>query len=85
MKINVKYAMTEVERKLWAITKKFGQNVEFEPRPERIEVKGLKPAPREKCFYEKYNFDINTDEACKKLTGLAPAQYQQKYHRAWNE
>ena len=84
MKINVKYAMTETERKLWAITKKFG-NPEFEPKAEYIKVKGLKPAPRELCSFEKMAFDPLTDEGCKKITGLTPTQYQQKYHRAWNE
>lgn len=84
MKIKVKYGMTPAEKKVWDITPKFG-NPEFEPAAERIQVKGLKPAPRDTLTSEKYDFDINTDEACKKITGLTPAEYQSKYHRAWNE
>ena len=84
MKIKVTYAMTEAEKKAWDITPKFGNDVEFEPKAERIQVKGLKPAPKQKCTFEKYDFDQNTDEGCKKITGLTPAEYQAKYHRAWN-
>ena len=76
--------MTEMERKLWSITKKFGQNVEFEPKAERVFVKGLKPAPKALCSFEKMAFDPLTDEGCKKITGLSPAEYQAKYHRAWS-
>lgn len=83
MKIKVKYAMTEQEKKLWDIAPKFG-DAEFEPKPERIQVKGLKPSPRQKCTFEKYDFDPLTEEGCKKITGLTPAEYQAKYHRAWS-
>lgn len=83
MKINVKYAMTQLEKKLWDITPKFGK-AEFEPKVERVFVKGLKPAPKPLCSFDKCNFDPLTEEGCKKITGLTPAEYQAKYHRAWN-
>ena len=83
MKIKVKYAMSKLEKKLWDITPKFGK-AEFEPKAERVFVKGLKPAPKPLCSFDKCNFDPLTDEGCKKITGLTPAEYQAKYHRAWN-
>ena len=82
MKIKVKYAMSELEKKLWNITPKFG-NVEFEPKAEKIAVKGLKIASKAGLSRE-CDFDPLTDEGCKKLTGLTPAEYQAKHHRAWS-
>lgn len=81
MDIKVTYGMTETEKKLNSITRKLGGEYEFTPRAQAIVVKGLKPA---KVVIESEKYD-SSDEGCAKLTGLTPAEYQSKHHRAWNE
>ena len=82
MKIKVSYAMSQLEKKLWNITPKFS-DAEFEPRAEKIAVKGLKIA-QNACFGARCTFDPSSDEGCLKMTGMTPAEYQAKHRYAWS-
>ena len=84
MNIKVEYGKTETEKKLEAITKTFGQSKEYEPKPILVPVHGLKPAAKVLTVDMRRSFDVNTDEACLKITGLTPAEYQAKHGVAYN-
>lgn len=74
MKIKVNYKMSNIEKALWSCERHF-TNEEFEPCTYRIQVKGLKPAPKVEATW---NMD------CKAQTGLTESEYQSKYHQAWS-
>lgn len=76
MKIKVNYHMTSLDKALWTVRKKFGDE-EFEPKAERVWVRGLKDPSRE--FY------LSDDWMdCKAQTGLTEAEYQARHHIAWS-
>lgn len=75
MQIKVNYQMSELDKAIWSIRKKFG-NEEFEPKATPVLVRGLK------SIKTAFNFDDLMD--CKKQTGLTESEYQAKHHYAWS-
>ena len=71
MKIKVSYYMTEAQKKIWGITKHISE--EYEPKAERVLVKGLK----------KVSKNISND--CKEMTGLSENEYQNQHGIAFSE
>ena len=75
MKVKVTYKMSNIEKALWSSAKHF-TNEEFEPAACRVQVSGLKPAPKVAVVW---------DMDCKAQTGLTEAEYQAKHHHAWSD
>ena len=71
MKIKVNYHMTESDKKLWELNKHMGE--EYEPKAERVLVKGLKKVEK------------NISNDCEEMTGLTDNEYQNRYGVAFSE
>lgn len=86
MKIEVNYDReTQIRERIWNITKHFTKT-KFE-NIVNIPVHFPKAAksPLEIMSETLNGTDVNTDEACEKLTGLTATQYQARHGVAWND
>ena len=60
--------------------------IRYEPvnRPHRVTVKNTARMVQEE-FMNTADYEAELEAMCLKQTGLTPAQYQAKHHRAWND
>lgn len=86
MKITVEYDKeTQIREKIWGVSKHFTQTKFENIVPVCVHLPKAKKSVMETVAEKLGGIDINTDEACVKLTGLTPSQYQAKHGVAWND